>query len=241
MNKVKNEYLKIGHQDGLIYFEDFRIADIMLIKKDKNTYRLDLDIKTYDGPYSKKETEEIESRLGQSINNEFNYAWLTIENKEIKLSSLEKISNVSFEIEKGWDEDAENGLAGIYFGWGIELLNNKINFFKEDKELYINWTAVSGDMDYYDERAKKTTYEMKIKVKVIELESKDDLLTRWKKLANMTDRYFEIISNMNGFPIQEKNVRVHEKIEEEYGMKHSIKAWELVPETMEKFPKEKIY
>ena len=64
----------------------------------------------------KKEKEEIENRLGQSISNEFNYAWLAIENKEINLSSPGKIDKVSFEIENGWDgrKDGRDIPGGIY-------------------------------------------------------------------------------------------------------------------------------
>lgn len=241
MDKIENEYLKINHQDGLVYFEDFRIADILLIKKNENTYRLDLDIKTYDGPYSKTEKQDIEKRIGRTINNEYSYAWISIENKEVKIPSIEEIENLKFEIEKGWDEEAENGLASIYFGWGIELLNNQISFSKVDKDLFINWKAVSGDVNYYDERAKQTTYEMKIKVNILELEDEKEISERWKRLANLGERYFEIIRNMTGHPIPNHDLPVHEKIDEEYGVEHSKKAWKLAPKIMEEFPKKKSY
>lgn len=164
MHELDNEYLKINHQDGLIYFEDFRVADVLLIKKNANTYRFDVDIKTFDGPYSKKERLDIEHRIGQSLYNEYSFAWLSIENHEVEMSTTEELENLTIEIEKGWDDETENGLVSIYLGWGIELLNNKIKFEKIENDFYIIWKANSGDIDYYDERARQTSYEMSVKV-----------------------------------------------------------------------------
>jgi hypothetical protein len=241
MENTHHEFLKVHHQDGLIYFEDFRIADVLLIRKDEHFFRLDVDIKTHDGPYSKREKQALERRLGQAINNNFSYAWLSIENKVIQLSSIDDIENLSLTIEKGWDVEVNDTLIGIYFGWGIELLNNRIRFSKVGEDLFLHSKAVSGDVDYYDERAKQTTYEMKIKVNIVVLQDEREIRKRWKRLANLGERYFEVIRNMTGHPIPNHDLPVCEKLDEEYGIKHSKIAWKMAPEIMEKFPKKDAY
>lgn len=237
------EYLKIYTQDGLVYFSPFRISDVLLTRISESEVRFDLDIKTFDGPYSEDELNKLKNRFNEAINNDYGYAWLTIENKRLMCKSLDGIETIEFEIRKGWDEGSGEGLAGIYFGWRVELLENKIRIEidKATNTGTITWTAVSGDTNYYDERAKATKYEFRAKVRVLYFMDAQEIRERWRRLANMTDRYYEIIRNMKGHPMEGRDIKVIDKLNEEYGYKHSIEAWGLVPQIIKQYPKPSKY
>ena len=240
MNRIE-EYIKVNTQDGLVYFDQARIADVLLIKLSDNLFRMEIDIKSFDGPYSKTEKENIEKALGQSLNESINYAWISMKNTNVKMTSKDDIENMELSFENGHDENTDRYL-GIYFGWGIQLNNNKLKFEKIDDSLYLNWTATSDDIDYYDERAKGTSHQFRIRVNVVELNNVDEIQERWKQLANKTNRYYEVIYCMKGNTLQGgEYLSIHEPIKDEFGIKHTKEAWLKTPQIMKKYPKPNQY
>ncbi len=233
---ITEEYIKVNTQDGLVYFDQFRIADVVIIPISENLFRMEIDIKSCDGPYSKEEKLSIEKSLGKPISESINYAWLSMKNANIEINSKADLQDLELLFENGYDENTDRYL-GIYFGWGIQLNNNKLKFEKIENSLYLNWTATSGDIDYYDERAKDAIHEFRFKVNIVELNHLDEINKRWKFLANKTKRYYEIMHCMKGFTLQGEYSSIHAPINEEFGIKHSNEAWKKTSNIMQKFPK----
>jgi len=223
------EYLKITGQDELILFKELRISDMMLTPTTDGQFRFDLDIKTFNGQYPESEINEIEKDTGHNINRDISYVWLTIENKPLNQQQASSVKNIDFEIKKGWDEENGEGLASAYFGWGIELFNNKISIREVENEIWLNWTANSDDVNYYDERAKPTMYEFNVKVNLIELSKESDIHARWKRLANESDVYFKVLRDMNNGPLYENQKRIFSPLNRKRNYYDAITAWKAVP------------
>ena len=176
------EYLIIKHQDGTIYFDEFRVSEVIVFKEQDGEYSLNIDIKTYDVQYSEKELSQKEYDISSKINNDIHFAWIGLRFFAIPRNDTQYLLDTTFTIDRGYDIDiVKDSIAHAYFGWSIELNDNFIKFFETDGNLYLNWKANSDDIIYYDKRAKVNNFELQCKVNFKKFESVTEFIDYQRK------------------------------------------------------------
>lgn len=163
------EYIKIDHQDGLVYFEGFRVKELCVYKDLFKKYVAQLDVRTQDVKHIQQYVQETEIQINQKINPYISYVWVELREYVTNRRSLNGLMKNKITISKGYEIDEySDSCAFVYFGWGIELNENIIKFIKNGDKYYIKWTALTDDINYYDKRAKKCTFELLCEIEVKE-------------------------------------------------------------------------
>ncbi|WP_281612965.1 hypothetical protein [Flammeovirga sp. SubArs3] len=101
-----------------------------------------------------------------------------------------------------------------------------------ENELWLNWTATSDDVNFYDERAKPTQYEFNVRVNLLELTKEEDISTRWKKLTNKGEVYFKVLRDMRNGRLFNNDKRIYAPLGRERTYYDAITAWKEVPRLM---------
>ncbi|MEO9511723.1 MAG: hypothetical protein ABJN84_18230 [Flavobacteriaceae bacterium] len=201
---MKN-FLKIEHQDGLIYFRDFRIADLISYPNEEGNLMVNIDVKSYDGPYSVNEVRALTTELGQ-INNDFAYCWIELRDYLCTEKKLQQIFEEEIKISEGYNvEGSINAVAHAYFGWSIELKNNSIRFQSIDDKVKLTWLASSEDVNYYDNRAKNNNFLLECELNVIEFSSEKEYYDYLAEKDEKHDLYYSILRTISETPIEEDN------------------------------------
>lgn len=192
------QYIKVYHQDGLIYFDRFRVAELMLIKVEnaKNSYQLIIDIQSFDYKHSDDEIKELEQRFNIKINNELDYVWVTLE--EITLNAVDELNDLTITAE------ASEGKF-LYFGWHIPLFDNLIKFSKGLTNYNLSWTAMSNDVNYYDEQAKGNKVEIDCELNLLVFDNNEEYQKHEKLKILQRDNYFSILDSLAADAIQVQN------------------------------------
>ena len=221
-----NNYLQFDHQDGKIYFDKFRISELTTYPNEQGRTVINIDIKTYDGPYSDSEVDVLSSNIGK-INNDMTYCWIELRDYETELDFNDLIKN-TLEFEEGYNINNSEGdsIAHAYFGWSIELNHNRLEFEMGKAGLKLSWKASSSDVNYYDERAKGNNFELETILTVHHF--KDFKSARNHELAKneSQDLYYSILRLMSGHGIpsdQKFDVSLIEKGNSEF--ESSYNAW----------------
>jgi len=167
------QHIKIFHQDGLIYFDKFRVADLVLLKtEEENRYLLTIDINTFEGVYSTDEVTAIEKRFDTRLNPaQMEFANAVYEDY-VELSSPDDIDGL--EIAK---EDSNEKY--LYFHWHVFLRNNRLSFKKIGPTVQLHWTAIGEDaIHQYSGQAKDNAVDI-----VCELNFYVFTIDEWKAFA----------------------------------------------------------
>jgi hypothetical protein len=182
--------IKVYHQDGLIYFDNFRVTELILVNRDKDEYKLILDIQSFDYPHNKEKIFDLESRFKTKINTDINYVWVTLE----ELCNLKTIDDLhGFAINDASDND-----KFLYFGWHIGLFNNAIQFKKSEQGYCIIWTATSGDVNYYDNRANENKVEINCDLNLFVFPNEDEHQKHITLKNRQREIYFSILRSLLG-------------------------------------------
>jgi hypothetical protein len=133
------QHIKIFHRDGLIYFDKFRVADLVLLKtEEENKSLLTIDINTFEGAYSTDEVTAIEKRFDTQLNPaQMEFANAVYED-HVELSSPDDIDGL--EITK---EDSNEKY--LYFHWHVFLRDNRLTFKRNGPTVQLHWTATGDD------------------------------------------------------------------------------------------------
>lgn len=198
-----NNFLEISHQDGKIYFDKFRVSDIMTYPDTKGNIIINIDVKTYDGPYSKKELDIFYKTVGK-VNNDTCFSWIELRDYTIKENDL---TNTVIEIKNGYDIDSSNddSIAHLYLGWSIELNNNHISFTNKGSELVMEWIASSDDVNYYDSRSQKNNFKLTVSLTEHHFSSKKEYYEFVKYKDKNQDLYFSALRILSNTQIEEDN------------------------------------
>ena len=197
--------LSINHQDGTIYFEKFRTSEIVTYPDENNQLVVNINVKTYDGPYSEIELNDLPKGIGK-VKNDIEYCW--VELRDYKSSKLfnELIQNtINFKEGYNINESEGHSIAHCYFGWSIELNHNVINFKRIDNVLFLEWSATSNDVDYYDERAKENKFTLCTKLTEHHLNSRIEYEQHVQKNNSKQDKYFSILRLFSNTAIEKDN------------------------------------
>ncbi len=173
------QHLKIFHQDGLIYFDKFRVADLVLLKtEDENKYLLTIDINTFEGEHSADEVTAIEKQFDTRLNPaQMEFANAVYEDY-VELASPDDIDGLRIAKE-------DSNEKYLYFHWHVFLRNNHLTFRKTGSIVQLHWTATGDDaIHQHSEQAKDNAVEI-----VCELNFYVFTIDEWKAFAKTgTDR-----------------------------------------------------
>jgi hypothetical protein len=198
-------YIKIFHQDGLIYFDKFQVAELILLKiEDPNKCLLMVDVQCFDAIKTESEKQELEKELQFKINTEalfYDFAFFTID-EYIDLPTIDELNDLTIN-----PINQENGdpPAYIYLGWHIGCYENEVKFWKKDNTWFMQWVGLADDINYYDERAKKNKVEARVKLEIFIFETKEDFQTHERKKEQTIAMYYSILRNMLGQAIPQKD------------------------------------
>jgi len=154
------QYIKIFHQDGLIYFDKIRVADLVLLRmEEENRYLLTIDIATFEGTYSAEEIAAIELEQKAKLNpSHTEYAHAVYEDY-VELAFPDELDGLEINTE---DSDEKR----IYFGWNVPLHNNRLMFRKNGSAIHLCWTASADDAFYFHEKAKDSAVDIQCSLNV---------------------------------------------------------------------------
>lgn len=187
MNEVK-----VNNQDGLIYFNNFRVRELILLKSEgeEDEYRMIVDIQSYDYPHSQQELDEFERKFEQKVNNQLDYVWVKFE-ELCNLDSIDELNGLELGIEDCKDKY-------LYFGWHTPLYNNKLVITKSQNTYLLSWGATSDDAVYYDERATENKVQINCELDLYLFKSEEDWQKHDKLRNKQRDYYFAILNQLNG-------------------------------------------
>jgi len=223
------EYLKIEVGEKIMYYPEFRLAEMTIMPWYNNKYRIDIELGTYDGKFNSQQKEKFENELNEKIDNRFSNICLRLETGQIPHNDIEKIK---LEISDGGDED-EGGLVQLCVDWVIYLKNISIEFKRIDGELYTIWKGKSEDIDSYVTPGSNTTYELVAKIrKITELKDYKELLVHSKEIVKRAVRYRAIMSKMKGNKIDKLKLPSIKLLDREFEYNDSLIAWDKLEETI---------
>lgn len=183
------QYIKIFHQNGLIYFDQIRVAELVLLRtEEENKYLLTIDVSSFEGFYNDREKAALEKQLGVTLQvpEEMEYVKAAYQ-EYIMLASPDDLDGVEI-----YEED--NQEKYLYFGWHVLLGKNTLTFKKTGDVVRLHWTATGPDALYneFDERAKENTVEI-----VCDLNFYVQTIDEWKAFAKVgadrQDRFFDLL------------------------------------------------
>ena len=224
-----NEYLKITSGNKIMYYPEFRTAEMTIMPWYENKVRIDIELATFDGQYKSNQKQNFEKDLGKSVVNRFSNICLRLECGQIPNNNLEQIK---LEISDGGDED-EGGLVQLCVDWVIYLRNITIEFKQIDNQLFTIWKGESEDIDSYSTPGLNTEYELVAKLnKITELKDYQELLSHSKEIVMRGVRYKEIMSKLKGKQSEKVKLNSIKPLEREFEYNDSIWAWNQVDETI---------
>lgn len=205
--------IKIFHQDGLIYFDQLRVADLVLLRTDEeNKYLLTIDIASFQGLYNDREKAALEKQLGTPLQVPAEMEYIHVAYQEyITLASPDDLDGVEI-----YEED--NQEKYLYFGWHVLLGNNTLTFRKTGNVVRLHWTATGPDALYneFDARAKENAVEI-----VCDLNFYVQTIDEWKAFAQVDqarrNKFQELLST-------EVTEAAYPELSE---FERARKAWEL--------------
>lgn len=223
------EYLKITSGDKIMYYPEFRTAEMTIMPWYDDKVRIDIELATFDGQYNSKQKESYENELSISIDNRFSSICMRLENGQIPHNNLEQIK---LEISNGGDED-EGGLVQLCVDWAIYLRNITIEFKKIENQIFTIWKGESEDIDSYSIPGLNTKYELVAKItKITELKDYQELLSHSKEKVMREVRYREIMSKLMGNQLKKVKLNSIKALEREFKYNDSIWAWNQLDETI---------
>jgi hypothetical protein len=223
------EYLKIISGEKIMYYPEFRIAEMAIMPWYEDKVRIDIELATFDGQYNAIQKENFENELNKSVENRFSNICLRLECGQIPHNNLEQIK---LKISDGGDED-EAGLVQLCVDWIIYLRNITIEFKEIENQLFTIWKAESEDIDRYSTLGLNTKYKLVTKItKVTELKDYQELLSYSKEIVMREVRYKEIISKMKGKQLEKVKLNSVKPLEREFEYNDSIWAWNQLDETI---------
>ena len=224
------EYLKISSGDKLMYYPEFRLAELTIFPWYNDNYRIDIELATFDGEFNSQQKGSFETELGKEIDNKFSKISLRL---ECGIISTDDLESVQLNIIDGGSED-DGGLVQLCIDWVIYLRNITIEFKKVNDQLYVIWKGESEDIDSYSTPGLNTNYELVAKVrKVTELKNYSELLSHSKEIVKRSIRYRKIISKLKGENIQDLKLISIEPLDRKYEYNDSIYAWNKIDKTTE--------
>lgn len=184
--------IKVYNQDGLIYFDNFRIKELILLKNQENDteYLVMIDIQTYDYCHTESDITVLEQKFHQRIHNQLNYVWIKFE-EFCDLKALKDLDSYEFEIEENEDKY-------LYFGSHVFLSHNRLKIERNRKSYRIAWEATSDDAIYYDAQTKENSVEINCDVDLYVFNSKEDWQKHDKLRNRQRDCYFDILNQLQG-------------------------------------------
>lgn len=197
--------IKVHHQDGLIYFDRFRIAELMLLKSESssNEYLLIIDIQSYDYVRSGEEVAELEKKFKVKLNKELRYVGVTLE----LFCDLDPAAGLdAFVLAPENDGDGPS----LYFGWHVPLSNNRLKLKKEDGAYNVYWTATADDVEYYDDRARDNKVVINCRLNLFVFENKLEYQQHEKLKSKRRQTYFSVLRSLSGQAIEGDTIDIGE-------------------------------
>jgi hypothetical protein len=207
------QYIKIFHQNGLIYFDQIHTAELVLLRTDEaNKYLMTIEISSFEGQYNDREKDALEKQLGVPLQvpEEMDYIKAAYQ-EYITLATPDALDGVEI-----YDED--NQEKYLYFGWHVQLGNNKLTFRKTGDIVRLHWTATGPDALYneFDARAKENAVEV-----VCDMNFYVQTIDEWKELAKTGN------ARQEKFYALRRTVVTEEAYPELSAFERAQKAWEL--------------
>lgn len=207
------QYIKILHQNGLIYFDQIRQADLVLLRTDEaNKYLMTIEIHSFEGQYNEREKVALEGQLGTTLQvpEEMEYV-IAAYQEYITLASPDDLDGVEI-----FDEDNQDKY--LYFGWHVQLGNNTLSFKKTGDIVRLHWTATGPDALYneFDERKKENAVEV-----VCDMNFYVQTIDEWKEFAKIGQARLEKFYELRRWTITEEAYPALSEFE------RARKAWEL--------------
>lgn len=205
--------IKIFHQDGLIYFDQIRTADLVLLRTDEPTkYQITIDISTFEGRYNDREKDVLEKQLGTPVQvpEEMEYVKACYQ-EYITLASPDDLDGVEI-----YDEDNQDKY--LYFGWHVQLGNNALKFKKMGDKVRLHWTCKGPDALYgeFDPRAKEGAVEV-----VCDMNFYVQTIEEWQEFAKIEQTRLEKFYDLRRWVVTEA---AHPELSE---FERAHKAWAL--------------
>jgi hypothetical protein len=162
-------FIRIRQQDGELIFESLKRAELLIVNNENNLAEIYINIESDN--QTEIERNNISERYETELNNSIKFAIPKLQ--FMNIDNVDEFLGGIIEIKKGWGD--EFLMAGVYVGWGIETFDNIIQFSRIDSEnIKINWTCLTDDLNYYDDRAKNCKAEIRADLKVLKFATKED-------------------------------------------------------------------
>jgi hypothetical protein len=195
------QYLKLQDPDGLIYFDQFKYADISIVRGEFGMRFLNIEVISLDGPYTEEELLRMRAKqLGSNFLNVVEYVHVQLRHFPCNFRTLDDFVAQPLRVMQGYGINIypeTDPIAYAYLGWSMELLHSEISLVKEGNDYYLNW--VSNNEGFLSETGGKAT-QLELCVKVNPHFLKDTLVLEemfdyWHHAARkkqLNDLYFAI-------------------------------------------------
>jgi hypothetical protein len=213
------QFIKIFHQNGLIYFDQIRTAELVLLRTDEeNKYLMTIEIRSFEGYYNDREKVALEKQLATALQVPEEMEYVVAAYQEyITLASPDDLDGVEI-----YDED--NQEKYLYFGWHVQLGNNRLTFKKTGNVVRLHWTSTGPDALYneFDKRKKENAVEI-----VCDLNFYVQTIEEWQEFAKAGQARLDKFYKIRRWDITEA---AHPTLSE---FERNRKAWELAGHSSE--------
>lgn len=207
------QFLKIPDPDGLIYFDQFKYADISVTQGLFGMRFLNIEVVSLDGPYTEDEQQQMRSKqLGRDFHPTIEYVHVQLRHFLCNFQTLDDFVKHPIRVTQGYGINIypeTDPIAYAYLGWSMELLHSELNLLRENDDYYLHWTAhsegflseVGGKPNQLDLCVKVDPHFLKT---ALVQDSMNEFWLHSAKKKQLNDLYFAIFQALQyGMPLPE--------------------------------------